>query len=81
VLGPDVVSGGPDFPARLKAARLRLGLTLEALADRSGVDPRTLRFWEAGAYTPLRRTLAKVEAIVGGLGPQPRDGQNPKNGA
>lgn len=35
-------------PAELKSMREFLGLTLQWVADRAGVAPRTAQFWEAG---------------------------------
>lgn len=36
------------LPERLRAARLALGLSQKALALRLGLDPSTVRAWEAG---------------------------------
>jgi transcriptional regulator with XRE-family HTH domain/tetratricopeptide (TPR) repeat protein len=56
---------------QLRALRLTADLTLEGLAERSGVSVRTLSDIERGvSATPQRRT---VEAIVDGLGLDPRD--------
>jgi transcriptional regulator with XRE-family HTH domain len=63
-----------NFPPRLRSARLRCELTVDALAERACVDPRTFRYWETGAYAPLRSTLAKVEAVVGAVGRKPPGG-------
>ena len=37
-----------SLPERIRAARLALGLSPKALALRLGLDPSTVRAWEAG---------------------------------
>lgn len=50
----------PPGPERLaRGARLRLGLTQEALAERAGISPRSINDLERGGpHTPRRDTLA-----------------------
>lgn len=39
-------------PAEVAATRRLIGLTVDQLADRLGVNPRTVRGWESGKYSP-----------------------------
>ncbi len=43
VLGPGFVPQRDGLPGRVRAARLRMGLTQEQLAARAGLDLRTIR--------------------------------------
>lgn len=47
-------------PERLKLARQRLGLTLTALAEMSGVSPRSLTNFETGDRPPSEESIAKL---------------------
>jgi len=64
VLGPGLVPEPPGHPARIRAARLRLGLTQERLAKAAGFDVRTIRNWETGRYRPSRLSLAKLRVTL-----------------
>lgn len=58
--------GGTDLAARLRTLRLGAGMTIEALAERSGVSVRGISDIERGkSLHPQPRT---VEALIGGLG-------------
>ena len=61
VLGPD----RQDLPSRIRAARLRLGMTQEELARRARLDVRTIRNVERGIYRPCRTTKEKLDAVLG----------------
>ncbi|WUP79314.1 helix-turn-helix transcriptional regulator [Microbispora hainanensis] len=52
-------------PARLAARRVELGLTRAALAERAGVSPRMIFFYEEGRHTP---TPARLEQLAAALG-------------
>jgi len=71
LLGRDLIHVGPGLPNRLRAARLRLGLSREDLAERAGIDARTVRNWERGASAPSERTLAKAVAVLGPISGTP----------
>lgn len=60
--GP-VESSSPD----VKASRLRLGLSLKALARKSGVSVLTLRGVERGTVKPQKGTLAKIQDALSTL--------------
>jgi len=47
-LGYDPTPAPCSWPERLRAARLAIGLDQKALALRLGLDPSTVRAWEAG---------------------------------
>jgi transcriptional regulator with XRE-family HTH domain len=49
---------------RLRAVRLRLGLTQEELAIRAGLDEGSVCRWESGSRRPCRWMAARVEAIL-----------------
>ena len=65
VLGEELVPEPDDRPGRLRAARLRLGLTQEQLAVRAGVDVRTVRNLETGRFRPSRRTAGRLGRVLG----------------
>jgi transcriptional regulator with XRE-family HTH domain len=67
VLGVGLVPERDGLPGRVRAARLRLGLTQEELARRAGVHVRTVRNNERGCYGPSRPTLLRLEAVLGRL--------------
>ncbi len=52
------------FPATLKRARARAGLTQAELADRVGVTRRTLVDWEAGRSFPRATHWVAVERAL-----------------
>jgi DNA-binding transcriptional regulator YiaG len=59
-LGYDPVPEVMSLPSRLRAARRYLGLSQERLARRFGMDPKTIKKWEAGR---VGRRTRRVEAI------------------
>ena len=65
VLGPGFVPERDGPPGRVRAARLRLGLTLEHVAARAVLDPRTIRNVETGRHRPSRRTLGRLAEVLG----------------
>jgi transcriptional regulator with XRE-family HTH domain len=67
VLGPGLVPEQVGLPGRIRAARLRLGLTQEELARRVEVDIRTVRNTELGIHPPSRCTLKKFDDLLGDL--------------
>ena len=64
LLGTGLVPERSGLAGRVRAARLRLGLTQEELARRVGVDPRTVRSVELGIHPPSRLTLRKMRAVL-----------------
>jgi transcriptional regulator with XRE-family HTH domain len=65
LLGTGLVPERDGLPGRVRAARLRLGLTQEQVAARTGLDPRTVRNVEAGRHRPSRRTLGRLAGLFG----------------
>ena len=55
-----VPHGAATFGSLLREYRLAAGLTQEALAERSGVSPRTIQQLEAGSARPRRATAAHL---------------------
>lgn len=65
VLGPGLLRERQDPRSRIRAARLRLGLTQEELAVRARLDVRTIRNVERGNTMPCRTTMEKLDAALG----------------
>ena len=51
-------------PSRLRLARIRRGLTKRALAERVGIEWRTVSGYEAGEYLPSRDVLARLASTL-----------------
>jgi transcriptional regulator with XRE-family HTH domain len=66
-LGVGLVPERSGLPGRVRAARLRLGLTQEDLAGQAGVHVRTVRNTERGTYCPSSATLSRLEEVLGRL--------------
>ena len=49
-----------DYKERLKNYRLRENLTFQALADKLGVDRKTLWMWRAGRENPSELHMARI---------------------
>ena len=49
---------------RIRTARLRLGLTQQALAQRAGVDEQTVRNAETGKHLPSGISTQRLRAIL-----------------
>jgi transcriptional regulator with XRE-family HTH domain len=64
-LGSGLVPERNGLPGRIRAARLRLGLTQEELARRAGVHVRTVRNAERGIHRAGRRTLRRLFSTIG----------------
>jgi transcriptional regulator with XRE-family HTH domain len=64
VLGVGPVPKRDGLPGWTRAARLRLGLTQEALAKRAGVDVRTVRNVERDVGVHRPRTLARIAGAL-----------------
>lgn len=56
----------------IKAARKRLGMTQQQLADSLGIPKRTIENWEGGVRTPpewaMKLVLEKMESMKGEKG-------------
>jgi transcriptional regulator with XRE-family HTH domain len=52
-------------PSRMKIARQRAGLTKKELAERVGVDPRSISGFEAGQYEPTDENVKRIARAVG----------------
>ena len=52
------------FGANVRRLRLRAKLTQEALAERVGINPRTIQKIEAGKLNILVTTLARLQAAL-----------------
>jgi transcriptional regulator with XRE-family HTH domain len=66
VLGAGLVPDPPGLAGRIRAARLRPGLTQAELAEMAGVDVRTIRNVERGIRIPNRATSVKLRAVLSG---------------
>lgn len=56
------------LPQHLRAARIAVGLSQQALADRLGVSQSTVALWETGKTAPRRAIMPRVAALLK-LGP------------
>jgi transcriptional regulator with XRE-family HTH domain len=63
-LGYDPIPAPQGFQQRLAAARRRLGLSQRKLAEKLGVDPTTVRDWEAGRHYPIQRSLDVIANVL-----------------
>lgn len=54
-----------SLPERLAAARRELGFTQREMAEQLGVDPGTLRDWEAGQHQPTEKSLNLIGRLFG----------------
>jgi transcriptional regulator with XRE-family HTH domain len=63
-LGPGLVPERDGLPGRVRAARLRLGLTQKQVAARARLDSRTVRNVETGRDRPHRRTTERLRAVL-----------------
>jgi Zn-dependent peptidase ImmA (M78 family)/DNA-binding XRE family transcriptional regulator len=61
-VGEDVVRFNPR---RLTLARKRNGLTKTALAEKIGVDLRSISGYEADEYPPSEQSLCRIEEVLG----------------
>jgi transcriptional regulator with XRE-family HTH domain len=59
-----VIPNVGDLGSNLRAARKKLGLTQEQVAERSGVHPTEVSRIEAGKRDPQVSTLRKLAAAV-----------------
>ena len=66
-----------DLGKNLRAARERLGLTQEAVADRSGVQAGEISRIERGKRDPQVSTVEKLATAVGMKPGQLLDGEDP----
>jgi transcriptional regulator with XRE-family HTH domain len=63
-LGYDPLPPGSTLPERLVTQRKLLGLSQRELAERRGVNPDTLRGWEAGHRQPTGKSLDVIARIL-----------------
>jgi transcriptional regulator with XRE-family HTH domain len=63
-LGYDPLSQPESFPERLKAHRVRLGLSPRKLAAKLGVDPGTIGGWERGKHKPAKTVRRLLEELL-----------------
>ena len=50
-------------PAEVAATRRLIGLTAEQMGEELGINPRTIRSWEAGKYTPGQSATGAIFAL------------------
>ena len=59
------LDGGTAMTASaFQAARHALGMTIEALAERLGVEPRTVRRWQSGERKVSRQAVEALRGLV-----------------
>ena len=62
---PDTDTYAGRFAVHIRALRLKAGLTVEELAERSGIPAPSLYHWEAGRFTPIVERLPDLAAGLG----------------
>jgi transcriptional regulator with XRE-family HTH domain len=63
-LGYDPQSSTTSLPERLAASRKALGLSQRKMAERLGVDPATIKNWEAGRHQPTGKSVDMVAGML-----------------
>jgi transcriptional regulator with XRE-family HTH domain len=58
------MSRSPSAGARIKAARLLMGLSQTELAERLGVSQPAVAHWESGAHAPRYALLPRIAALL-----------------
>ncbi len=53
------------FAARLKMLREKAGLSVDELAEKSGIPVQTLYTWENGSRSPIPETLPNLAEALG----------------
>jgi transcriptional regulator with XRE-family HTH domain len=66
-LGFDPSPAAETLHERLRAIRLRLGLTQEEMARKLGFDEWSINRWESGARRPSRRTAARLVELLNAI--------------
>jgi transcriptional regulator with XRE-family HTH domain len=64
-LGHDPRPEAGTFPEQIRQFRRRLGLSIDKLAERIGVDRSTLQKWERLGYRPRPRLYARLIQVLG----------------
>ena len=62
---PDPIAEALTPARRVKALRLRLGLTQTGMTESFGIPRRTIQEWEAGRRVPPEYVLRMLEALAG----------------
>jgi transcriptional regulator with XRE-family HTH domain len=63
-LGYSPLPPANTFPERLATTRRVLGLSQRKMAEAMGVDPTTLRGWEAERHQPTQKSLDVIERVL-----------------
>jgi transcriptional regulator with XRE-family HTH domain len=66
-----------SFPERLVGARRAQGFSQREMAERIGIDPRTIQDWETGRHRPSPKKLKLVERVLGKFEQGKADYRNP----
>ena len=63
-LGYNPLPATNSFSERLAAARRALGLSQQKMAEKLGIDPATLKGWEAGRHQPTKKSMDTIARIL-----------------
>jgi transcriptional regulator with XRE-family HTH domain len=63
-LGYNPIPPVQTLPERLAMARKMLGLSQRKMAEKLGVDPATIKNWEAGRHQPTGKSLDVIASIL-----------------
>jgi len=61
----EAANGGESFMTMLRRLRMANGLTQADLADRLGVVPSTVSFWESGTTIPEPKRIPELAKVLG----------------
>jgi transcriptional regulator with XRE-family HTH domain len=64
-LGYDPLPPGSSLAQRIATRRQVLGLSQRGMAERMGVNPDTLRGWEAGQHQPTGKSVNVIARALG----------------
>jgi transcriptional regulator with XRE-family HTH domain len=62
---PDTATYAGRFAVHIRKLRKEAGLSVEQLAEKSGIPAPTIYSWESGTFTPL---LERLPDLASGLG-------------
>ena len=63
-LGYDPLPSVVSFSGRLATARKRLGQSQRRMAEKLGIDPATIKNWEAGLHQPTEKSLDLIGRVL-----------------
>jgi transcriptional regulator with XRE-family HTH domain len=53
-----------SFPGKIKTYRLRPGLSQKRMAEKLGVDPGTIGYWELGKHKATKESQKPINSLL-----------------